>query len=162
MQLKFFYKYQIIHHKTIWQIGGKRQIKRNQNEQFSIVRQKHFRAKFQIFETKHSWNKCLYNLGQNILVDKLSKSSKIGFSVKCSKRDFLQFSRATLKTFSSVGQTLGFVSKCFRDFVEIFLFPKILSFELFGKSLSTDKNLVPLNLRLRKTITQEKVCEYLI
>ena len=82
--------------------------------------------------------------------------------MKCSKRDFLQFSRATVKTFSSVGQALGFVSKCFRDFVEIFLFPKILNFKLFGNSFSTDKNLVPLNLWLRKTITQEKVCKYLI
>ena len=81
--------------------------------------------------------------------------------MKCSKREFLQFSRATVKTFSFVGQALGFISQRFWDFVEIFLFPKILSFQLFGNLLSTDKNLVPLNLWLGKTITREKVRKYL-
>ena len=75
--------------------------------------------------------------------------------MKCSKRDFLQFSKATVKTFSSVDQG-------FWNFVEIFSFPKILSFKLFGNSVSTDRNLVPLNLWLRKTITREKVRKYLI
>ena len=67
-----------------------------------------------------------------------------------------------MKTFSSVCQAFGFISKRFSDFVEIFSFPKILSFRLFGNSLSTDKNLVPLNLWIRKTITLEKVRKYLI
>ena len=61
-----------------------------------------------------------------------------------------------MKTFSSVDQAFGFISKRFWNFVEIFSFPKILSFKLFGNLLSTDRNLVPLNLRLRKTITREK------
>ena len=129
---------------------------------FSIASQKHFRAEFQKFETQHSLNKTFYNLGQNVLVDKFSKQGKIGFSMKCSKRDFFQFSRAPKKTFSSVCQALSFISQHFRDFVEISLFPKILSFKLFGNLLSTDKNLVPLNLWLRKTITREKVNKYLI
>ena len=38
------------------------------------------------------------NVGQNI-VDKFSKLSKIGLSVKCLRGDFLQFSSAIVKTF---------------------------------------------------------------
>ena len=72
------------------------------------------------------------NPEQNIL-DKFKKLGKIGFSIECFTADF----QAQLSKFSFcvAGWVLAFNSKYFRGFLEMTLFPKILSLKSCGKSV---------------------------